>query len=89
VTELAAGADPAWLDWFWPAWLALLAGGFAFAETWALVSRGRGGTLSEKLRRWLGLDPPRPGRRWAFVVVTVALVGVAVWLPGHLAGWWP
>lgn len=82
---LAAGTDPAWLDWFWPAWLIVLAGGFVFAETWALISRGRGGTLSEKTRRWLGVEPRRPWRRWTLLGLTVVLLGFAAWFPLHIA----
>lgn len=87
---LSQGADPAWLEWFWVGWLVLLAGGFAFAETWAIVSRGRGGTLSEKTRKWLGVDPPRPRRRAALLTFSAALVLFTVWFVPHIVarGFW-
>lgn len=82
-----AVSDPAWLDWFWPAWLGLLAAGFVVAETVALVSRGRGGALTEKTKRWLGVDPPRPWRHRAVLAFVLVLVGLTVWLVPHMTHW--
>lgn len=79
--------DPAWLDWFWPAWLAVLAVGFIVAETVALVSKGRGGALTEWTKRQLGVDPPRKRRRWTVATFTVALVALTVWLTPHMTHW--
>jgi hypothetical protein len=41
----------------WLMWVGLTVGSFAVLETWALVSRQKGGTLSERLREWLGINP--------------------------------
>jgi hypothetical protein len=75
------------LTWFWLAWLTVLTGGFVFAQTVALVDPGRGGTLSEWTRRQLGVNPPRPRRRWAVATFTTVLVVLTVWLVPHMTYW--
>lgn len=93
--ELAAAKeevreDPRWLrTWFWPAWLTVLAVSFAVAETWALVHPGRGGTMSERKREWLGIHGKDKDIRVGWAVMTVALAVFAVWYPVHLMEWWP
>jgi hypothetical protein len=79
--------DPGWLTLFWTIWLILLAGGFVAAETVALVSRGRGGTLTEFTKRQLGVSPPRPRRKWTVATFTAALVVLTVFLVPHMTYW--
>lgn len=87
-----ARRDPAWLRTFWPVWLALLALGFAVAETIAIVNPGKGGTLTERVRLWLGVDPPAPRRRGSAGAFAAVLLALAVWLVPHMTDWpwsWP
>lgn len=79
--------DPAWLDVFWPVWLAVLTLGFVVAETVALVHKGKGGALTEWTKRALGVDPPRPWRKWAVGSFTAALAVLTVWLIPHMTHW--
>lgn len=85
--EVARQDDPRWLTVFWPLWLAVLALGFAVAETVGVVSKGKGGTLTERVKLWLGVDPPKPRRRWAAGVFLAALALFAVWFGPHISGW--
>lgn len=81
--------DPGWLAAWWPLWLAVVGLGFVGPEAVALVSDGEGGTLSEMTRKWLGLNPDGSGMTVGWVVLTVVLLGFAVWFPLHLRKWWP
>lgn len=63
-------------SWLWIAWVAM----FGIIETWAIVTKTNGGTLSEHLRRWCGVYPLRGWR----VIGASLIVGFCIWLPLHL-----
>ena len=66
-------------SWLWIAWLAAVALSFGVLEGAALLSRAPGDTLSENLRRWLGIYPPPPRaacRRGAFRLDPVRVRGM-------------
>lgn len=71
-------------DW-WPIFLLLVALGFGVPEGIAVV-RGRGGTLSEWIRRTLRTDTPRGRKTWT--AIWSVLAAVVVWLLGHIHNWW-
>ncbi|WP_214409090.1 hypothetical protein [Sphaerisporangium fuscum] len=64
----------------WLVWLGLAVGSFAVLETWALVTRQKGGTLSERLREWLGIYPVKHWR----IVTSAALIGFLIWFGWHI-----
>lgn len=64
----------------WAVWAAAALGSFALFETWALVTRKEGSTLSENLRLWLGIRPVRACR----LVTSVALLGFLLWFGWHI-----
>lgn len=70
--------------WMWIVWLAVAAGGFAILETIALANRRDGDTLSENIRRWLGITPPSTRRRIAVPVFVGALILFLVWFLPHI-----
>jgi hypothetical protein len=85
-----AKLDPKWLrTWFWPLWLSLIAVTFAVAEGIAIVHKGDGGTLSERTRHWLGIEPGAQGTRGWWAALVAALVIFVIWFSGHLLHWWP
>lgn len=71
-----------WLTWI----LGLVLGGFAIPETYAIISKQDGDTLSENIRRWLHTDTPGGGWTWLGVWTTLLLVWL--WLLGHIMEWW-
>lgn len=81
--------DPGWLRRWWPLWVVLAALGFIVPEAVALADDGRGGTLSEMSREWLGVAPDGTGGAVGVAVLAVALLGFTVWFPVHIKrGWW-
>lgn len=75
-------------DWVWLVWLSVTLGSFGVLEAWALTHRRSmpAGTLSEWLRRWLGIEPHRPWRSLGVAVFG----GFLGWLCLHItAGLWP
>jgi len=68
---------PDWFfDWYWALWLLL---GFGLVEAAALLRKGEGDTLSEKVREWFATNrkpsgPAQMGRRVALVVALAWLV---------------
>lgn len=79
------GAVP---DSAWIALLAAAAGVFAVLETIALANRHEGDTLSEAIRRWLGVTPSRAGRRVSVGLFVAGLLGFVAWFVPHIvAGW--
>lgn len=85
-----ARQDPAWLrTWYWPLWIVAVVLSFGIPEAIAIVHPGAGGTKSERWRAWLGIDPPRRRRRFAWAGLVAVVVGFAVWFPLHLQRAWP
>ncbi len=60
----------------WIAWGVV----FVALETWALVSKREGATLSEHLRAWLGI---RPVRQWRIVGASL-VIGFCLWFAWHI-----
>lgn len=78
---------PAVPEWLWLAWLAATLAAFAALETVALLNRHGGDTLSERLRRWLGVEPVRARRRLAAPLFAGALLAFLAWFLPHIL--WP
>lgn len=79
----------------WIIWLAATIVTFGVLELMAIrqsaLARSTGGvdqrgTLSENLRRWLGVDPPRPWRRVAAAAFASGLTALVNWLVPHIVG---
>ncbi|GII62614.1 hypothetical protein Skr01_26990 [Sphaerisporangium krabiense] len=64
--------------WLW--WAGLAVGSFAILETWALLTKQEGDTLSERLREWLGI---RPVKHWR-LATSAALLGFLAWFGWHI-----
>lgn len=79
----------------WIVWLAATVVSFGVLELMAIgqsaAARRTGGvdqrgTLSENLRRWLGVDPPQPWRRAAVAAFASAVTAAAAWFVPHITG---
>lgn len=71
-------------SWAWVTWAAASLVTFFILELVALMNNRDHDTLSENLRRWLGINPPRPVRRWTVPLFIVVLVGFVVWFVPHI-----
>ena len=75
----------------WTIWLASVAVSFAVLEGIALYSKREGDTLSEVLRKWLGIDPPNRKRLIGIPAFLAVLIGFVAWFAPHIVakwGWW-
>lgn len=63
----------------WGSVLAVAAG----VEVYAIASKAKGDTLSERVKDWFRTSTP--GGKLGFSVVWV---GFAMWFLGHILGWW-
>ena len=72
---------PAWL---WISWITCTLAGFIILEAVALANRRSGDTLSEYIRKWLGIYPPSHIKRFGTTAFVVALVGFVVWFIPHI-----
>lgn len=73
----------------WAGWLIAVAVSFAFLEGYALWTKRTGDTLSENTRRWLGIQPVRPWRRWGVGLFSAVLMGFVAWFLPHITiGLW-
>ncbi len=77
-------------EWYWIAWVAVTVVLFAIPEAWAIINGDverkdkQGDTLSEYVRKWLGIHPPKPTRRRVIVPLFImGLVGLVAWLIPH------
>lgn len=70
------------MNWpvIWAVWAGLFVASFAVFETWALITKEKGDTLSESIRAWLGI---RPVRHWR-MVTSAALLGFLIWFGWHI-----
>lgn len=73
--------------WYWLGGIVAILIGFAIPEAIAIRNKQGGDTLSENIRRWFRTDTPGGGKSWFAVWLT--LVGVLVWLYGHIERLWP
>lgn len=71
-----------WLFWVF----GMVLTGFLVPEVNAILNKQQGDTLSENIRLWLHTDTPGGGASW--LVVWTTLLGVLVWLLGHIMRWW-
>ena len=67
-------------DIAWVIWIAVLIISLVALEIWGL--RRPGGTLSERLRAWLGVTPHKPWRVWGIAV----LLGALAFFAYHIVG---
>lgn len=72
-----------WLFWIF----GMVLTGFLIPELHAIFNEQKGDTLSENIRLWLKPETPGGGAAWLSVIVT--LIGVLVWLWGHIHNYWP
>lgn len=63
-------------------WLLVLGLGGA-VEAYALSTKAKGDTLSERVKDWFKVSTP--GGKLGFLVVWVGFAG---WFLGHILGWW-
>lgn len=74
---------------YWVFWLVgMVLTGFIIPELHALLNEQEGDTLSENIRLWVKPETPGGGAAWLSVVVT--LMGILIWLWGHIEkvpGW--
>lgn len=71
-------------DWAWIAWGATSFVSFLVLELVALQNHKYGDTLSENIRRWLGMDPPNSRRQIAVPAFVALLVGFVIWFVPHI-----
>jgi amino acid permease len=76
-------------SWAWITWIAVALTAFGVLEGVALANRRRGDTLSENIRRWLGIDPPRRSRRIGMAAFATLLVAFVGWFVPHILLSWP
>lgn len=67
----------------WVVWLSVAAVSFAALE-WITFRRHQ--TLSENLRRWLGIEPRKPLRRLGVPAFIAVVLGFAAWFIPHIVG---
>lgn len=58
---------------------------FAIPEAYAVVSKKRGDTLSENIRRWLGIEPRKPRGKVMRLLWVLSGVVFFVWFIPHIA----
>lgn len=65
----------------WVIWLTVTGFSFAVLE-WVTFRRHE--TLSENLRRWLGVEPRKPWRRIAIPAFIAVVLGFTAWFVPHI-----
>lgn len=65
----------------WIVWAVVTGGSFAVME-WLTLRRHE--TLSETLRRWLGVAPRKPWRRVGVPAFVAVVLGFAAWFIPHI-----
>lgn len=73
-------------DWLWVVWIVACLATFGVLEGIAIVNRTEGDTLTENLKRWLGIDPPRPWKRAGIATFTSVVLGFVSWFVPHITG---
>lgn len=67
----------------WIVWLAVASVSFGVLE-WVTIRKGQ--TLSENLRRWLGVEPRKPWRKVGIPAFAAVVLGFAAWFIPHIVG---
>lgn len=70
--------------WAWILWGSVSLTTFLVLEVIALTNERTGDTLSENIRRWLGITPPSPVRQVAVPVFVAVLLGFVAWFLPHI-----
>jgi hypothetical protein len=70
--------------WAWIAWGVGSLAVFGILEFAALKSPAVGDTLTENIRRWLGIEPPSRQRQIAVPVFLGAVVSFVAWFVLHI-----
>lgn len=65
----------------WIIWLTVTAFSFAVLE-WVTFRKQQ--TLSENLRRWLGVEPRKPWRRVGIPAFMAVMLGFVAWFVPHI-----
>lgn len=94
VTEAkeVAKSDPAWLNWYWPIFTVVALLAFAIPEAIGIINEGKGGSYTESIKKWLGVDPSKTSRRVGSTIFIAALVLFTIWFVPHITEWpasWP
>lgn len=71
-------------SWAWGVWVVLSLGTFVALETFALRSKSEGDTLSENIRRWLGVEPAQPWKRYTSLAFCLIMTGFTIWFIPHI-----
>lgn len=74
------------MEVFWIMFTLIPLAVFGVAETLGIKS---GKPYTRYLRKWLGIDPPRKGVKWAWWSFAGLWLIFAIWFPVHLACAWP
>lgn len=65
----------------WGIWAVIVIVSFGALEAWAILGKsGEPKTLTEILRRWMGIQP----RRWWRTAASIGLLAFLAWLALHL-----
>jgi Na+/H+ antiporter NhaC len=76
-------------DYIWAGFLTAVMLIGAILEWLGYIS-GKNGTLSDTLRRWLGIDPVQHYRNMAVPLFISGVIAIVVWLSLHLiSSWFP
>jgi hypothetical protein len=71
--------------WAWITWAVVSLASFTVLEAIALLNGRSPDTLSEYLRRWLGVDPPSRARRIGVPLFLAVVLGFVAWFVPHIA----
>lgn len=67
-------------DVVWGGFVGMVLLGFTVLETYGIVSKADGDTLSERFRSWFNTDDRSAGA-WTFVTI---IIGFAAWFVPHI-----
>ncbi|MCW2901022.1 MAG: hypothetical protein JWO67_3287 [Streptosporangiaceae bacterium] len=76
-------------SWAWITWAVVAIGSFAVLETIAIVNGRSPDTLSENIRRWIGIEPPSKARLIGIPAFLAVLLGFTAWFVPHILLNWP
>lgn len=70
--------------WLWAIWATLALAGFFVIELDAVFTHHLERTLSDNLRKWLGIYPPKPWRKLGGLLFATGLLAGAAVLVWHI-----